>query len=173
MNRASETLFSTIKEDLKENIFLKSKLIIVLFRISNYFATKNKLTLILGLPFYIAYTFIAEWLLGVEIPIKTRIGKGLTIYHGVGLVINGCSTIGDYCKLRQGVTIGNKLNQDGTPSESPTIGDHVEFGANATALGSIRIGDHAVIGAGSVVTKDVPDNAIAAGVPAKIIGTKQ
>lgn len=173
MEKSSSGLFSIIKEDLNENIFFKSKLVIVLFRISNYLATKNKFTLMLGLPFYIVYTFIAEWLLGVEIPIKTRIGKGLTIYHGVGLVVNGCAIIGDYCKLRHGVTIGNKINQDGSLSGSPRIGDHVEFGANSTVLGSIKIGDHAVIGAGSVVIKDVPENSIAAGVPAKIIGARQ
>ena len=172
MSISLPSLISTLKEEFKENIFFKSKIIIFLFRLSNYCATKNKFTLILGIPCYVLYIFVAEWMLGVEIPIKTRIGKGLTIYHGVGLVVNGCSTIGNYCTLRQGVTIGNKVNHDGTLSNSPIIGDHVEFGANATAIGPIRIGDNAVIGAGSVVTKDVPANSVMAGVPARIIGTR-
>ena len=88
----------------------------------------------------------------------------LTIYHGHGTVVN-LYKAGKNLSVYQGVTIGNKGN--GSRSEiTPTIGDNVSICANATVIGGIKIGNNVVIGAGSVVTKDVPDNCVAYGNPA-------
>lgn len=162
-------LIETLKADLRANIFLKSKIVLLMFRTAHYLACRNRLTLIVGLPFFVFYKFIMEWLLGMEIPIRTRVGKGFVIYHGFGLVIHGQTVIGEYCKIRQGVTLGNKLLSGGASSPPPCIGDHVEFGANSVVVGPVRVGDRAVIGAGAVVTREVPPGAVMVGIPAKQI----
>lgn len=156
------------REDLRCNIFFKSRLILTLFRFANFFACKSKSTLIIGLPLILLYIAVCEWILGVEIPVKTRIGKGLVIHHGVGLVINGFCQIGDHCIVRHGVTIGNTILADGSLSGVPVIGNRVEFGANSVVLGAVHVGDRARIGAGAVVTKNVPVGAVAVGVPARV-----
>lgn len=93
-------------------------------------------------------------------------GGGLTIYHGHGTVVN-LYKAGTNLSVYQGVTIGNKGN--GPRSEiTPTFGDNVSICANATVIGGIRIGNNVVIGAGSVITKDIPDNCIAYGNPAVV-----
>lgn len=99
-----------------------------------------------------------------DLEIYGQIGGGLTIYHGHGTVVN-LYKAGKNLSVYQGVTIGNKGN--GSRSEiTPTIGDNVSICANATVIGGIKIGNNVVIGAGSVVTKDVPDNCVAYGNPA-------
>lgn len=93
-------------------------------------------------------------------------GGGLYIIHGFGTRIRAKS-IGKGCKFRQLTTIGTKSTT--RPLDVPTIGKNVDFGANVSCFGNINIGDNAIIGAGSVVVKDVPANAIVAGNPAKVI----
>ena len=102
---------------------------------------------------------------GVHIPVSVKIGKSLTIYHGFGLVVNGGTVIGDNVKLQHGVTLAIK---DG---KIPCIGNNVVISPGAKVLG-VNIGNNVLIGANSVVTKDIPDNAIIAGVPAKILRYK-
>ncbi|ACC72427.1 serine acetyltransferase [Paraburkholderia phymatum] len=168
----SVTIKSTsraIVEDFRCNAFFKAKFVILLFRIANYLARRSNVTLILGLPFIAFYILISDWVMGIEIPVKTNIGKGLTIYHGFGLVINGFSVIGDYCVLRHGVTIGNITRADGTLTGAPIVGNRVEFGANSIALGEIRIGDGARIGAGAVLLSSLAPHAVAVGVPARAL----
>ena len=121
--RNLKDLVNTLQIDFAENIFLKSKIIILMFRLANYLACRSRLTILIGLPYFVFYKFWLEWVLGLEIPIRTNIGKGFVIYHGFGIVINGSSTIGEYCKIRQGVTIGNKLLRNGEHSSPPIIGD--------------------------------------------------
>lgn len=99
------------------------------------------------------YKFITEWILGVELPASTRVGSGLVIHHGTGLVVNPNSIIGNNVVLRHAVTIGNR----GTSDACPVIGDNVEIGAGAMILGPITIGHGASIGAMSLVLTDVPD----------------
>lgn len=99
------------------------------------------------------------------IQVKSHIGKNFFIWHGFSTIINA-ETIGDNCEIWQQVTIGNKFNEDG---EKPRLGNNVKVCAGAIIIGDIHIGDNAIIGAGAVVTKDVPANVIVAGVPARII----
>jgi putative colanic acid biosynthesis acetyltransferase WcaB len=116
----------------------------------------------ISLPFVAAYRIFSEWILGVELRPKTQVGPGLSIYHGVGLVVNDHSVIGSGVKLRHGVTIGHAR----AGGLSPVIGDRVNIGAGAIILGEISIGADAVIAAGSVVVRNVPQGATAFGNPA-------
>jgi serine O-acetyltransferase len=102
---------------------------------------------------------------GAEIPCEARIGRRLRIDHSHGIVISGDAWLGDDVILRNGVTIG--LRHTGTRG-SPVIGNRVDIGAGAKILGTIRVGDDVGIGANAVVLNDVPSNAIAVGVPARI-----
>lgn len=162
-------MFDCIKEDLRRNIFLKSMLIMLLFRIANWFGLKGRLGQIVGAPFIIFYVFVSEWLLGVEIHYKTRIGPGFVIYHGVGLVINGYTQIGRNVSVRQGCCLGNKVLPDGSLSGAPVIGDGVDMGVNSVVLGNITVGNNTSIGANAVVVKDCESNSVYVGVPARKI----
>jgi serine acetyltransferase len=104
-----------------------------------------------------AYRFFTEWLLGVEIPAGTTIGPGLRLRHAIGVVINPGTVIGSNVMIRHGVTLGNRK----TRHDCPVIEDDVELGVNAVVVGSITVGAGARIGAGAVVTKDVPAGGIA------------
>ncbi|MFM0362148.1 serine O-acetyltransferase [Paraburkholderia sediminicola] len=162
-----------IAEDYRCNAFMKTRFVVVFFRVANYLACRSRLTLWFGAPVILLYIVVCDWLMGIEIPVKTKIGKGLTLYHGTGLVINGYCVMGDYCVVRHGVTIGNTIRSDGTNSGVPVIGNRVEFGAHSVALGDIRIGDGARIGAGAVLLCNVPDGAVAVGVPARVTSGEQ
>lgn len=101
----------------------------------------------------------------VLIPPNT-FGKGLRIPHLTSIVVSGNAKIGENCNIHQCCTIGN----DGkTDDGSAVIGNNCYLGANVVIVGKLKIGDNVKIGAGSVVTKDVVDNDIVAGVPAKSI----
>ncbi|MHC5537728.1 serine O-acetyltransferase, partial [Singulisphaera rosea] len=110
----------------------------------------------------VAYTLLTEWLLALEIKLSTRIGPGLQLEHGMGLVVNQNAVIGAGCVLRQNTTIGEK--PDGVGGfVYPWLEDDVVVGANAVILGGVTIGRGAVIGAGAVVTRSVPAGAVAVG----------
>ena len=91
---------------------------------------------------------------------------GTRFAHPIGIVIAEDVIIGKHCDIYQNVTIGKKY---GTEGKSPVIGDNIQIYANACVLGDIKIGNNVIIGASSVVLNDVPDNAIVAANPAKII----
>lgn len=101
-----------------------------------------------------------------DIPINARIGGGLLLPHPNGIVISPAATIGVNCLLFQQVTIG------ATEAGTPTLGNHVDVGAGAKIVGPVTIGDGARIGANAVVTRDVPAGATVAGIPARIISTR-
>jgi serine O-acetyltransferase len=108
---------------------------------------------------------VVETLTGISFTKDVEIGPGLRIWHFGNIFINPGVKIGSNCTLRQGVTIGNRV--DGGPV--PIIEDNVDFGAYAQVLGGVRIGNGAKIGALTVVLCDVPADATAVGVPARII----
>lgn len=97
---------------------------------------------------------------GAFIPYQVRIGPGVNFSHCMGIVIAPGARLGSRVKIRQQVTIG---------SGHAVIGDDVEFGAGAKVIGSVRIGNRAKIGANAVVIHDIPDDATAVGVPAKVV----
>jgi len=103
------------------------------------------------------------WILGIELPLKTRIGPRLKIFHGQALVVNSATVIGADCHLKQCTTIG--IGKDGTP----TIGSNVNVGSNSVVIGNIKIGNNVTIGAGSVVTKDIADDCTVVGNPARVL----
>lgn len=101
-----------------------------------------------------------------SLPATCKIGRGTKLaYGGIGLVIHARAVVGRNCMIGQGVTIGGKSGW----YEVPVIGDNVEIHAGARILGPIRIGNNVIIGANTVVVKDVPDNCVVAGIPARII----
>ncbi len=131
------------------------------FRLNQYFDTKplwwSPLRLFgrLMLHHY-SYKF------GIDVSLFAEIGPGFKIEHHGTIVVNGQARIGMRCTLCQGVTLGEYRG-------APTLGDCVFVGPGAKVIGGLRIGDNAIIGANSVVTKDVPENAVVVGVPGKVI----
>jgi len=103
----------------------------------------------------------------IEIHPGAVIGKGLFIDHGAGVVIGETAVIGDDVHILSGVVLGG--NGKDTGKRHPTVGDRVFIGAGACILGPFRIGDGAKIAAGAVVLAEVPDEATAVGVPARIV----
>lgn len=124
----------------------------------------------LRVPFFPRFISQAgRFFTGIEIHPGARIGKGLFIDHGMGVVIGETTMIGDNVLLYQGVTLGGTGKEKG--KRHPTIGNNVVIGAGAKVLGNITIGDNSYIGSNAVVIKDVPDNSTVVGVPGRI--TKQ
>lgn len=146
----------------------KSRLVMLLFRIA-HLLRQSTVSFVLFLPYFIAYRIAVEWVLGIELPWKTRIGPGFRIEHGQALVVNDGTVFGAQCVVRNSCTIGNRQLKDGSISRAPRFGDRVNIGANAIIIGPITIGDDVAIGAGAVVLKDVPANCAAVGNPARII----
>jgi serine O-acetyltransferase len=109
----------------------------------------------------------ARGLTGIEIHPGARIGKGLFIDHGMGVVIGETAEIGDNVTLFQGVTLGGTGKERG--KRHPTIGNNVVIGTGAKVLGSFRIGDNVQIGANAVVVREVPSNSVVVGVPGRIV----
>lgn len=104
---------------------------------------------------------------GIEIHPGATIGKNLFIDHGMGVVIGETTEIGDNCTLYQGVTLGGTGKDQG--KRHPTLGNNVLVGSGAKVLGPFKVGDNARIAAGAVVLSEVPANATAVGVPARIV----
>jgi colanic acid biosynthesis acetyltransferase WcaB len=136
------------------------------FKCSSFF-TKNAVLKVIGLPVRISYRIFIQYILGIDIPDTTTIGKNFNVFHGQGLVINNTVVIGDNVTVRHNTTIGNARPNGGCP----VIGNNVEIGANCVLIGEIKVGNNSIIAAGSVVIKDVPENVVVAGNPAKIVKT--
>ena len=160
-------------------------------------AAKSKLSLILSYPGVKAVFFhrianffsvakfdliariisqFSRFLTGIEIHPRAKIGKNLFIDHGMGVVIGETSQIGDNVTIYHMVTLGgispsiNSNDQRGS-KRHPTLMDNVVVGSGAQVLGPVVVGKNAKIGANAVVTKDVPENAVMVGIPAKNVGT--
>ena len=104
---------------------------------------------------------------GIEIHPGAKIGKGVFIDHGMGVVIGETSEIGDRCLLYQGVTLGGTGKDCG--KRHPTLQENVVVGAGAKVLGAIQIGSNTRIGAGSVVVKNVERNSTVVGIPGRVV----
>ncbi|MDM0462699.1 serine O-acetyltransferase [Clostridium perfringens] len=109
---------------------------------------------------------LGRFFTGIEIHPGAKIGKGLFIDHGMGVVIGETAEIGDNVTIYHGVTLGGTGKDKG--KRHPTVGNNVIIGCGAKILGPISIGDGAKIGANSVVLKDVPKGKTAVGIPAVI-----
>jgi len=118
----------------------------------------------------------SRFLTGIEIHPKAKIGKNLFIDHGMGVVIGETSEIGDNVTIYHMVTLGGispSIESDSQRNikRHPTLKNNVVVGSGAQVLGPIVVGKNAKIGANAVVTKDVPENAVMVGIPAKNVGT--
>ena len=158
----------------------KSKLSVVLtypgvkavffHRIANFFSIA-KLDLIARI-----ISQFSRFLTGIEIHPKAKIGENLFIDHGMGVVIGETSEIGNNVTIYHMVTLGGispSINSDDQRNSKrhPTLMDNVVVGSGAQVLGPVVVGKNAKIGANAVVTKDVPENAVMVGIPAKNVGT--
>ena len=110
---------------------------------------------------------ISRFFTGIEIDPGAKIGKGVFIDHGIGVVIGETAEVGDGCTIYQGVTLGGTSLQ--RTKRHPTLGKNVTIGSGAAVLGAIHVGDGAKIGANSVVVKDVPANATVVGIPGRVV----
>ena len=110
---------------------------------------------------------LSRFFTGIEIHPGAKIGKGVFIDHGMGVVIGETAVVGDDCVIYHGVTLGGVSG--GTKKRHPTLENNVTVGAGAKILGSFTVGANSKIAANSVVLKPIPKNATAAGVPAKIV----
>lgn len=106
--------------------------------------------------------------LGVDIHPEARIGRGLLLDHGQGVVIGATAVVGNQCSILHGVTLGGTGKQEG--DRHPKLGSGVLVAAHATLLGNISVGDGAIVQAGSLVLKDVEAHTRWAGIPAKQVG---
>lgn len=109
----------------------------------------------------------ARFLTGIEIHPGAKIGKGLFIDHGSGVVIGETTEIGDNCTLYQGVTLGGTGKHVG--KRHPTLGDNVMVGTGAKVLGPFKVGDNTKIAANAVVLEEIPENCTAVGIPARVV----
>lgn len=147
----------------------KEQCVLALFRLAQWVRSWPDPVWLLGAPYLAFYRIAVEWVLGIELRFKTRVGPRLRLFHGQGLVVNEGTLIGADVALRPSTTIGSKTLADGSQSACPVLGDGVDVGANVVIIGAVKIGDGAVIGAGSVVVKDVPAGAVVAGNPARVL----
>ena len=139
-------------------------------RIANFFSIA-KLDLIARI-----ISQFSRFLTGIEIHPKAIIGENLFIDHGMGVVIGETSEIGNNVTIYHMVTLGGispSINSDDQRNSKrhPTLMDNVVVGSGAQVLGPVVVGKNAKIGANAVVTKDVPENAVMVGIPAKNVGT--
>ena len=168
-------MFENIKEDIRmvkekdpaarttlEILLAYSGLHAVIFhRIAHWFFLRK---------FYLIARLISQFsrfLTGIEIHPGAKIGKGLLIDHGSGVVIGETAEIGDNCLIYQGVTLGGTGKEHG--KRHPTLGNNVMVGSGARVLGPFKVGDNAKIAANAVVLEEVPENSTAVGVPARIV----
>lgn len=171
---SSKSFFQFVFQDWSANSnSLKSRFVLVYFRYVQFMKLHSGvLGRVFVCPFSILYTIVVQWLMGIEIPPSVIAGKGLQLFHGIGLVVHPASIIGEGCVLRHCTTLGTKGITGSVNQKAPVLGDRVDVGCNTVIIGHILIGDDAVIGAGSVVVHDVSKNAVVCGNPARVIGVR-
>lgn len=132
-----------------------------LHRIAHYFYLKNWV-----LVPRLLNTF-SRCITGIDIHPGAKLGPGLFIDHGMGLVIGETAELGSNVTLYQGVTLGGTGKEKG--KRHPTIGNNVVVSSGAKVLGSFKVGDNSKIGSGSVVLKEVPPNSVVVGIPGRVV----
>jgi serine O-acetyltransferase len=168
-------VFDNIREDIRivkerdpaarssfEVLFLYSGLHALLYyRVAHWFYKRRR---------FLAARWIsqhAKFKTGIEIHPGAKIGRGLFIDHGAGVVIGETTEIGDNCTLYQGVTLGGTGKDKG--KRHPTLGNDVMVGSGAKILGPFKVGDGAKVGANALVLSEVPPGSTAVGVPARVV----
>lgn len=132
-----------------------------LHRIANHFYLKG------WVVFPRLLNTFSRFLTGIDIHPGAKLGPGLFIDHGMGLVIGETAELGSNVTLYQGVTLGGTGKEKG--KRHPTIGNNVVVSSGAKVLGSFKVGDNSKIGSGSVVLKEVPPNSVVVGVPGRVV----
>lgn len=128
---------------------------------------------LIRIPFSLMYKFlykVVQILTGIEMPCEVPVGKNFRIDHFGDIIVSGFARFGDNCIIRNGVTVGLKRVDDPC---APQLGNNVNIGTGAKVLGRITVGNNVDIGANTVLMVDVPDDHIAAGIPAKLIPKKK
>ncbi|XP_057841916.2 serine acetyltransferase 2 isoform X2 [Cryptomeria japonica] len=143
-------------------LYLKGYHALQSYRVAHALWNRGQRVLALALQSRISEVF------AVDMHPAARIGKGILLDHGTGIVIGETAVIGDRVSMLQGVTLGGTGKEVG--DRHPKIGSGVLIGAGATILGNITVGKGAMVAAGSLVLKDVPPHSMVAGTPAKVIG---
>ncbi len=162
-------MFNHIKQDLENyrgDWAAQGFWVMLVYRFGRWRYTINNIFVrkLCSLVYKILYKLV-QIVTGIELPCEVEVGENFLIDHFGGIVISGYAKFGDNCRIRNGVVVG--LKNVGEPS-APQIGHNVDIGAGAKLLGNIKIGNNVSIGANSVVLIDVPDDAIAVGVPAVV-----
>lgn len=159
-----------IKNISKRDPAVKSKLELILYPSLHAVIFHKLAHFLYRKRFFFLARFISQFsrfLTGIEIHPGAQLGKRIFFDHGMGIVIGETAIIGDDCIIFHGVTLGglssNKVKRH------PTLKNNVMIGAGAKLLGDITIGNNVKIGANSVVLKNIPDNTVAVGIPARIV----
>lgn len=179
-----ETTKKAIYKDVYRNIGICNKKIIfreslrygsttgvlVFYRMCQFFAKKEHKNVIEKVLYVLCYLMFKrkQIVCGIELNQNTRIGAGLRLPHRGGIVIHPLACVGENCEIMQGVTIGNNImkSREGVA----TIGDRVLICSGTKIIGNVKIGNDVVIGANSIVNKDVSEGDIVGGVPVRVLG---
>jgi putative colanic acid biosynthesis acetyltransferase WcaB len=144
----------------------ESQLLLAWFRLAQWAAGHwGALARIIVTPYWL----IVSLVVGVELPVTATIGPRLRLYHPHAIVLSPHCRLGSDCHLRQGVTIGNRVDRMGNELGVARLGDDVELGANCVVIGDVEVGDHARIGALAAVVKSVPAWGVVVGNPGRVI----
>ncbi|KPK00676.1 MAG: serine acetyltransferase [Nitrospira bacterium SG8_35_4] len=166
-------MFDNIKSDISRfsagrvtvRIFLRCLLsqgfqAILVYRFFHWLRSKN----VPAQPFRFIVERFIEITTGISIPAECKIGKGFRIHHFGGIIFHPTVRLGDNCTVYHEVTIGDRGGYGGAAK----IGNNVLIGAGAKIIGEITIGDNCIIGANTVLTKDLPFNYLAVGNPCQL-----
>ena len=115
---------------------------------------------------YLVCYLVVRLVTGIDLPRSAQFGPGLHIHHFGGITVHPGVRVGSRFTMRHGVTLGAKVG-----SRAPTIGDNVSLGAYAQIIGDVTVGSDSVVGALTLVLKDVPAGVVVAGIPARIISS--
>jgi putative colanic acid biosynthesis acetyltransferase WcaB len=144
----------------------ESQLILAWFRLAQWAADHwGALARVVVTPYWLTVSLVV----GVELPVSVSIGPRLRLYHPHGIVLSPHCALGSDCHLRQGVTVGNRTDRMGNELGVARLGDDVELGAGCVVIGDVEVGDHARVGALTIVLKSVPAWGIVVGNPGRVI----